>query len=81
MRDAAHRAIAGFSTGGHGVTNIAMQNPGVFGQVVPPDGDNRTDPMMALRQAFASLTDGWRQAAADGSADPGFWNAVGSGPR
>lgn len=34
MRDAAHRAIAGFSIGGYGAMNIAMQNPGVFGQVV-----------------------------------------------
>jgi S-formylglutathione hydrolase FrmB len=34
MRDAAHRAIAGFSMGGYGAMNIAMQNPGVFGQVV-----------------------------------------------
>ena len=34
MRDAAHRAIAGFSMGGYGAMNIAMQTPGVFGQVV-----------------------------------------------
>jgi enterochelin esterase-like enzyme len=34
MRDAAHRAIVGFSMGGYGAMNIAMQNPGVFGQVV-----------------------------------------------
>jgi enterochelin esterase-like enzyme len=34
MRDAAHRAIAGFSMGGYGAVNIAMGNPGVFGQVV-----------------------------------------------
>jgi S-formylglutathione hydrolase FrmB len=34
MRDATHRAIAGFSMGGYGAMNIAMQNPGVFGQVV-----------------------------------------------
>jgi len=34
MRDAAHRAIAGFSMGGYGAMNIAMQNPAVFGQVV-----------------------------------------------
>jgi len=33
MRDAAHRAIAGFSMGGYGAMNIATQNPGVFGQV------------------------------------------------
>lgn len=34
MRDAAHRAIAGFSMGGYGAMNIAMHYPGVFGQVV-----------------------------------------------
>jgi enterochelin esterase-like enzyme len=34
MRDAAHRAIAGFSMGGYGAMNIAMQNPGIFGQEV-----------------------------------------------
>ncbi len=34
MRDAGYRAIAGFSTGGYGAVNIAMQKPGVFGQVV-----------------------------------------------
>jgi S-formylglutathione hydrolase FrmB len=34
MRDAVHRAIAGFSMGGYGAMNMAMQNSGVFGQVV-----------------------------------------------
>lgn len=34
MRNPAHRAIAGFSMGGYGAMNVAMQNPGVFGQVV-----------------------------------------------
>ena len=38
MRDAAHRAIAGFSMGGYGAMNIAMQYPGVFGQVVSVAG-------------------------------------------
>jgi S-formylglutathione hydrolase FrmB len=38
MRNAAHRAIAGFSMGGYGAMNIAMQNPGVFGQVVSVAG-------------------------------------------
>jgi S-formylglutathione hydrolase FrmB len=33
-RDAAHRAIAGFSMGGYGAMNIAQQHPGTFGQVV-----------------------------------------------
>jgi enterochelin esterase-like enzyme len=34
MRDAAHRAVAGFSMGGYGAMNVAMRSPGVFGQVV-----------------------------------------------
>jgi S-formylglutathione hydrolase FrmB len=38
MRDAAHRAIAGFSMGGYGAMNIAMQNRGVFGQVISVAG-------------------------------------------
>jgi S-formylglutathione hydrolase FrmB len=38
MRNAAHRAIAGFSMGGYGAVNIAMQHPGVFGQVVSVAG-------------------------------------------
>lgn len=33
-RDAAHRAIVGFSMGGYGAMNIALQHPGTFGQVV-----------------------------------------------
>jgi len=66
--------------GGYGAMNIAMQNPGAFGQVVSIVA------MAALRQAFTFLTAGWRQAAADDAADPGFWSAVassavGSGPR
>jgi hypothetical protein len=77
MRDAAHRAIAWFSAGGYGAMNIARQNRGAFGQVVQPGADDRADAVTALRQAFTSLTDGWRQAAADDAADSGFWNAVG----
>jgi S-formylglutathione hydrolase FrmB len=34
MRPASLRAITGFSMGGYGAMNIAMQNPGVFGQEV-----------------------------------------------
>jgi enterochelin esterase-like enzyme len=34
MRPPALRAIVGFSMGGYGAMNIAMQNPGVFGQEV-----------------------------------------------
>jgi S-formylglutathione hydrolase FrmB len=85
VRDAAHRAIAGFSMGGYGAMNIAMQNRGVFGQVVAvrvqPGTHNWAYAMTALRQAFAFLTSGWRQAAADDAADPGFWDAAADSPR
>jgi S-formylglutathione hydrolase FrmB len=37
-RPAALRVIAGFSMGGYGAMNIAMQNQGVFGSVVPIAG-------------------------------------------
>ena len=37
-RTAADRVIAGFSMGGYGAMNIAMQNRGMFGQVVSIDG-------------------------------------------
>jgi S-formylglutathione hydrolase FrmB len=33
-RNAGHRAIAGFSMGGYGAMNIALQHPATFGQVV-----------------------------------------------
>lgn len=33
-RDRAHRAIAGFSMGGYGATNIALHHPGLFGQLI-----------------------------------------------
>jgi len=88
MRDAAHRAIAGFSMGGDGAVNIAMRNSGAFGQVVSIPVTVRVQPgahdgayaMTALRQAFTFLTAGWRQAAADDATDSGFWNAA-AGPR
>jgi S-formylglutathione hydrolase FrmB len=37
-RTAANRVIAGFSMGGYGAMNIAMQNRGLFGQVISLDG-------------------------------------------
>jgi S-formylglutathione hydrolase FrmB len=42
-RDAAHRAIAGFSMGGYGAMNIALQHPAMFGQVVSIAGYFHTD--------------------------------------
>ncbi len=37
-RDAAHRAIAGFSMGGYGSMNLALRHPGVFGSVASISG-------------------------------------------
>ncbi|MCW2944325.1 MAG: putative esterase [Actinoallomurus sp.] len=37
-RDAAHRAIGGFSMGGYGSMNLALRHPGVFGSVVSISG-------------------------------------------
>jgi S-formylglutathione hydrolase FrmB len=42
-RNAGHRAIAGFSMGGYGAMNIALQHPELFGQVVPIAGYFRTN--------------------------------------
>jgi S-formylglutathione hydrolase FrmB len=37
-RDAAHRAIGGFSMGGYGSMNLALRHPGVFGAVASISG-------------------------------------------
>lgn len=66
-RDAAHRVIAGFSMGGYGAMNIAMQNNGVFGQVVSIDGYfivNDLSNMFGSRRQV--------EAANDPSAHPGM---------
>jgi S-formylglutathione hydrolase FrmB len=60
MRDAAHRAIAGFSMGGYGAMNIAMQNRGVFGQVISIAGyfvvNDLSDMFGDLRSVIAKNT-------------------------
>lgn len=38
MRDRDHRAIAGFSMGGYGATNLALRHPDLFGQLVSVAG-------------------------------------------
>jgi S-formylglutathione hydrolase FrmB len=38
LRDACHRAIAGFSMGGYGAMNLAQRHPDVFGQVAATSG-------------------------------------------
>src|SRR5207244_11467016 len=42
-RDAAHRAIAGFSMGGYGSANLAEHHPDLFGQLVSIAGYYRID--------------------------------------
>jgi S-formylglutathione hydrolase FrmB len=56
MRNAAHRAIAGFSMGGYGAMNIAMQNPGVFGQVVSIAGYFVVNDLSGMFGGVASVT-------------------------
>ncbi len=43
VRDAAHRAIAGFSMGGYGATNIALRHPTSFGQLISIAGYYHVD--------------------------------------
>lgn len=42
-RDAAHRAIGGFSMGGYGSMNLALRHPDVFGSVISISGYYRVD--------------------------------------
>jgi S-formylglutathione hydrolase FrmB len=42
-RDAAHRAIAGYSMGGYGAMNLALRHPDLFGQVAALSGYFRVD--------------------------------------
>ena len=58
MRDAAHRAIAGFSMGGYGAMNIAMQDPGVFGQVVSIAGYFVVDDLSGMFGGSAASSPG-----------------------
>ena len=54
-RNAGHRAIAGFSMGGYGAMNIALQFPGRFGQVVSIAGYFRTNDLSDMFGDRASL--------------------------
>jgi S-formylglutathione hydrolase FrmB len=64
-RDAAHRAIAGFSMGGYGAMNIALQHPGRFGQAVSIAGYFHTDDLSGMfggRSAVLAANDPDRRA-------------------
>jgi S-formylglutathione hydrolase FrmB len=55
-RDGAHRAIAGYSMGGYGAMNLAMNHPGMFGQVVAIGGYFHVDdPSGMLGHAPATI--------------------------
>lgn len=48
LRDAAHRAIAGFSMGGYGAANLAEHHPDLFGQLVSIAGYYRIDDLSGM---------------------------------
>jgi enterochelin esterase-like enzyme len=54
-RDAGHRAIAGFSMGGYGAMNIALQHPGLFGQIVSIAGYFHVDDPADMFEGNAAL--------------------------
>lgn len=80
-RDAAHRAVAGYSMGGYGAMNIALRHPDLFGQVAAlsgyfhiddPDGvfAGRSDVEAANRpDQHVTAARGMRVLLSDGSAD------------
>jgi S-formylglutathione hydrolase FrmB len=47
-RDAAHRAIAGFSMGGYGAANLAQHHPDLFGQLVSIAGYYHIDDLSGM---------------------------------
>lgn len=55
LRDRAHRAVAGFSMGGYGAMNIALQHPALFGQVVSVAGYFHPDDTSGVFHGNASL--------------------------
>ncbi len=56
-RDAAHRAIGGFSMGGYGSMNLALRHPGVFGSVVSISGYFHVDDPSGMFAGRADLID------------------------
>lgn len=57
LRDGAHRAIAGFSMGGYGATNIALRHPSLFGQVVSIAGYFHPDDESGVFQGASGVYD------------------------
>jgi S-formylglutathione hydrolase FrmB len=57
-RDAAHRAIAGFSMGGYGAANLAEHHPDLFGQLVSIAGYYHIDDLSGM----GAGSPGWEDA-------------------
>jgi S-formylglutathione hydrolase FrmB len=58
-RDAAHRAIAGFSMGGYGSPNLAEHHPDLFGQLVSIAGYYHTDDLSGMGASSPAWTDAY----------------------
>jgi S-formylglutathione hydrolase FrmB len=58
-RDAAHRAIVGFSMGGYGSTNLAQHHPDLFGQLVTIAGYYHTDDLSGMGADSPAWTDAY----------------------
>jgi len=54
-RNAHHRAIAGFSMGGYGAMNIALQHPGLFGEIISIAGYFHADDRVGMFAGRATL--------------------------
>src|SRR5581483_11687696 len=58
-RDAAHRAIAGFSMGGYGSANLAEHHPDLFGQLVSIAGYYHLDDLSGMGTASPAWEDAY----------------------
>ena len=58
-RDAAHRAIAGFSMGGYGSANLAEHHPDLFGQLVSISGYYHIDDLSGMGADSPAWTDAY----------------------
>jgi S-formylglutathione hydrolase FrmB len=58
-RDAAHRAISGFSMGGYGSANLAEHHPDLFGQLVSIAGYYHIDDLSGMGAASPAWADAY----------------------
>jgi S-formylglutathione hydrolase FrmB len=58
-RDAAHRAIAGFSMGGYGSANLAEHHPDLFGQLVSIAGYYHIDDLSGMGEGTPAWEDAY----------------------